>query len=144
MDQHYEKMRDDLECVPTPVVGSSNIQDYFAGKSVFMTGATGFMGKCFVEKILRDCPGLKRLYVLVRPRKGVPLEDKMRRYFGNYVSSSRAPRRQVQRFSAPKNHDLSRVMGRHSVFRAWLAAREQCIFDRVRSEQPRFEEKVAT
>ena len=66
--------------------GSSGISNYFAGKSIFLTGATGFMGKCFVEKILRDAPDLKNLYVLVREKKGVPPEEKMKKYFQNFVS----------------------------------------------------------
>ena len=28
------------------------------------------MGKALVEKLLRSCPGIKTLYLLVRPKKG--------------------------------------------------------------------------
>jgi thioester reductase-like protein len=39
--------------------------------SVFITGASGFVGKVLLEKLLRDVPGIDKFYVLIRPKKGV-------------------------------------------------------------------------
>ena len=44
-----------------------SIQEFYAGRSIFITGATGFMGKVLVEKLLRSCPEIGRLYLLIRP-----------------------------------------------------------------------------
>ena len=38
-------------------IESSAIAEYFKGKCIFITGATGFIGKQLVEKIVRSCPG---------------------------------------------------------------------------------------
>ncbi|XP_077066709.1 LOW QUALITY PROTEIN: fatty acyl-CoA reductase 1 [Siphateles boraxobius] len=46
------------------------IPEYYMGKNVLITGATGFMGKVLLEKLLRSCPGVKAAYVLVRPKAG--------------------------------------------------------------------------
>ncbi|ROL51612.1 Fatty acyl-CoA reductase 1 [Anabarilius grahami] len=46
------------------------ISEYYEGKNVLITGATGFMGKVLLEKLLRSCPGVKAVYVLVRPKAG--------------------------------------------------------------------------
>lgn len=46
------------------------IPEYYEGKSVLITGATGFMGKVLLEKLLRSCPGVKVAYVLVRSKAG--------------------------------------------------------------------------
>ncbi|XP_037071461.1 putative fatty acyl-CoA reductase CG5065 [Pollicipes pollicipes] len=44
------------------------VADFYRGKAVLITGATGFMGKVLVEKLLRSCPDVKTLYVLLRPK----------------------------------------------------------------------------
>uniref|UniRef100_A0A8C5N2L9 Fatty acyl-CoA reductase n=1 Tax=Leptobrachium leishanense TaxID=445787 RepID=A0A8C5N2L9_9ANUR len=46
----------------------TSIPDFYKGKTVLITGATGFMGKVLLEKLLRSCPGVKLVYVLVRPK----------------------------------------------------------------------------
>ena len=48
----------------------TSIEDFYAGRTIFITGVTGFMGKVLLEKLLRSCPAVKKLYVLVRPKKG--------------------------------------------------------------------------
>ncbi|XP_034082965.1 fatty acyl-CoA reductase 1 isoform X3 [Gymnodraco acuticeps] len=47
-----------------------NIPEYFAGKTVLISGATGFMGKVLLEKLLRSCPEVKSVFVLVRSKAG--------------------------------------------------------------------------
>ncbi len=41
----------------------------YRGKSVLLTGGTGFLGTALVEKMLRSLPTLGRLYLIVRPSR---------------------------------------------------------------------------
>ncbi|KYO21995.1 hypothetical protein Y1Q_0000633 [Alligator mississippiensis] len=43
-----------------------SIPEYYEGKNVLITGATGFLGKVLLEKLLRSCSKVKAVYVLVR------------------------------------------------------------------------------
>ncbi|XP_075988837.1 putative fatty acyl-CoA reductase CG5065 [Anticarsia gemmatalis] len=54
----------DVETLP------DRIADSFAGMKVLITGGTGFMGKVLVEKLLRKCPDIDQIYLLVRSKKG--------------------------------------------------------------------------
>lgn len=45
---------------------TSRIPGYFKNKGILITGATGFLGKILVEKILRVQPDVKRIYLAVR------------------------------------------------------------------------------
>lgn len=45
---------------------ASNVLGFLNDKSILVTGSTGFLGKIFVEKILRTQPGIRRIYVLLR------------------------------------------------------------------------------
>ena len=44
------------------------IKEFYSGKNILLTGATGLMGKVLMEKILTDLPEIRRLYVLIRPK----------------------------------------------------------------------------
>ncbi|KAG5577978.1 hypothetical protein H5410_058112 [Solanum commersonii] len=44
----------------------SKIEPFLEGKTILITGATGFLAKLVVEKILRVQPNVKRLFLLLR------------------------------------------------------------------------------
>ncbi|XP_049638842.1 fatty acyl-CoA reductase 2-like [Suncus etruscus] len=48
----------------------SRIATFYEGKSILITGATGFLGKVLLEKLLRTSPDLRVIYILVRPKAG--------------------------------------------------------------------------
>ncbi|CAG9854988.1 unnamed protein product [Phyllotreta striolata] len=48
----------------------SQVAHWYRNQHVFVTGATGFMGKILVEKILRSCPEVAAVYILIRTKKG--------------------------------------------------------------------------
>ncbi|XP_077559525.1 fatty acyl-CoA reductase 1-like [Haemaphysalis longicornis] len=50
--------------------GASQIAQFYQDQVVFMTGGTGFLGKVLLEKLMRSCPGVKEVYLLVRQKKG--------------------------------------------------------------------------
>lgn len=54
------------------------IPEFYAGKNVFLTGGTGFIGKVVIEKLLRSCPNVKGIYCLVRPKRGKTTEERMK------------------------------------------------------------------
>ncbi|RVE50678.1 hypothetical protein evm_004710 [Chilo suppressalis] len=68
-------------------LGESQIQKMFAGSSVFLTGATGFLGKLFVEKLLRSCPDIKKLYLLARPKKNKDTAKRIQEQFEDVLYS---------------------------------------------------------
>jgi fatty acyl-CoA reductase len=49
---------------------NSNISEFYRDRSVLITGASGFVGKVLLEKLLRDCPLIKNIYLLLRPKGG--------------------------------------------------------------------------
>ncbi|XP_015586810.1 fatty acyl-CoA reductase wat [Cephus cinctus] len=64
------------ECTPKvthispTTMNFSPLQEFYAGQTIFITGGTGFLGKLLIDKLLRCCPGIKFIYLLVRPKKG--------------------------------------------------------------------------
>lgn len=49
-----------------------SIADSLAGKHIFITGITGFLGKAVLEKLLRDVPSIASIKVLVRGNRRFP------------------------------------------------------------------------
>jgi fatty acyl-CoA reductase len=45
----------------------SKIADFFAGKTLFITGATGYLGKVLLERVLWQLPQVRRIVLLMRP-----------------------------------------------------------------------------
>ena len=49
----------------------SQISEFYAGKTVFLTGVTGFLGKILLAQLLQHCPKVKKIICLIRGRQGV-------------------------------------------------------------------------
>jgi fatty acyl-CoA reductase len=54
-----------------------NVKEYYSGKNVFLSGCTGFVGKVILEKLLRSCPGINKIYVMVRPKRNKKPMDRI-------------------------------------------------------------------
>ncbi|KAF5281645.1 hypothetical protein FQR65_LT14619 [Abscondita terminalis] len=59
----------------------TSIPEFFSGKTIFITGGTGFLGSLLIEKLLRSCPELKRIYVLIRDKKNTLSEKRFDELF---------------------------------------------------------------
>lgn len=55
----------------------TSVRDFYKDRSIFVTGGTGFMGKVLVEKLLRSCPDIKNIYLLMRPKKGQDVQQRL-------------------------------------------------------------------
>jgi fatty acyl-CoA reductase len=67
-------------------ISKSPIQNFFSGSRVLVTGATGFVGKALVEKLLRSCPDLRTIYLLIRPKRGLDVQARQKELLKNPVS----------------------------------------------------------
>lgn len=56
----------------------SDVAEFYAGRTILVTGATGFLGKALIEKFLRSVPDLRQIYALVRPNKTMSAVDRWR------------------------------------------------------------------
>lgn len=62
----------------------SPIKDFLKDKTIFLTGGFGFIGKLLIEKLLR-CD-VKKIYMLVRPKKGKSLDERFEKLISEPVS----------------------------------------------------------
>lgn len=63
------------------------LREFYAGQHIFITGGTGFLGKLLIDKLLRRCPGLGFIYLLVRPKKGKDVHQRAEELFDDPVST---------------------------------------------------------
>jgi Male sterility protein len=83
-DDNFITSCDMVEDVDT----NSPIKDYLRDKTIFLTGGFGFLGKLLIEKLLR-CD-VKKIYLLVRAKRGKSLEERFEKLIAEPVSASRS------------------------------------------------------
>ncbi|XP_020296922.1 fatty acyl-CoA reductase 1-like [Pseudomyrmex gracilis] len=62
---------------------NTSIPTFYSHRSVFITGGTGFLGKALCEKLLRSCPDIKEIFLLIRPKKGLTVTDRLKKMLKN-------------------------------------------------------------
>ncbi|XP_066144466.1 putative fatty acyl-CoA reductase CG8306 [Euwallacea fornicatus] len=62
-----------------------NVKQFYSGKNIFITGATGFVGVCLLEKILRTIPDHGDIYLLMRPKFGKQISERLEELQKNSV-----------------------------------------------------------
>lgn len=64
----------------------STIASFLAGKNIFVTGGTGFLGTVLLERLLSATPKIGNIYVLIRAKNGYSAEDRIKRLMSKVVS----------------------------------------------------------
>lgn len=72
-----EEVGDQCGDLPSGDVSCQDIAQFFEGRYIFITGATGFVGKVLIEKILYSCPCVAGCYILIRPKRGKSIEERI-------------------------------------------------------------------
>lgn len=82
-EKEYQKKYEgvDIESLP------DRVAETYEGKTLLVTGGTGFMGKVLLEKVLRSFVGVKKIYLLMRVKKGEDPKDRIYKVFQNPVIS---------------------------------------------------------
>ncbi|XP_023212310.1 fatty acyl-CoA reductase 1-like [Centruroides sculpturatus] len=57
-----------------------SILKFYENRDIFVTGATGFLGKILLEKLLRTC-NARKIYILVRSKKGMSVDERKNELF---------------------------------------------------------------
>ncbi|VEN49493.1 unnamed protein product, partial [Callosobruchus maculatus] len=78
------------------------IAEIFNGTTIFITGASGFVGKALIEKLLR-LTNLRKMYLLLREKKGKSPEQRLQDIFTN-VTRHKNDGRYLKEPSAPLSH----------------------------------------
>lgn len=65
-----------------------SIKSFYKNACILVTGGTGFLGKVLIEKLLRTCEDIQRVYILVRSKRGLSSEKRHADLIKNIVSLS--------------------------------------------------------
>ncbi|KAG5900303.1 hypothetical protein JTB14_000829 [Gonioctena quinquepunctata] len=85
----YIKYQENLDINSNTILNdnipSHNIGDFYRNANIFITGGTGFVGKALTEKLLRTCSDINNIYLLMRQKKGIAIEERLKELLNNPV-----------------------------------------------------------
>lgn len=65
---------------------SFSVKEFYSNKTILISGCTGFLAKMILEKIIRTCSDFKKIFVLIRSKQGVTLQDRLQKdIFNSYI-----------------------------------------------------------
>ncbi|KAL6443249.1 hypothetical protein ACFW04_002874 [Cataglyphis niger] len=64
-------------------IAKTFIPAFYAGRSILISGSTGFLGKVLCEKLLRSCPDVAEIFLLIRPKKGLSVNERLEKMLNN-------------------------------------------------------------
>lgn len=64
------------------------VTQWISGQTVFITGASGFVGKVLLWKLLKSCTDINLIYVLLRRKKGKTSKQRLEELFASPVSTA--------------------------------------------------------
>lgn len=79
---------------------TGGIQEFYKNKTIFITGASGFMGKVLLEKMLYSCSDLKEIFILMRPKRGKTGAERVQDFANIPVSTLKQMIMNVKYFSS--------------------------------------------
>lgn len=84
-DFEYDENNNAEDFKRNPLITTRSIKEYFDGSNIFVTGSTGFLGKVLIEKLLRSCDGINKIYIILRPKRGLGSEQRFVEFKENQI-----------------------------------------------------------
>ena len=64
---------------------ANSIEAFYDSTAILVTGATGFVGKGILEKLMRVCPSIPAIYILIRPKKDQTIKQRLKKLIDDPV-----------------------------------------------------------
>lgn len=66
-------------------LNKNSIEAFYDNTAILVTGATGFVGKGILEKLMRVCPSVAAIFILIRPKKNQTMDQRFKQLIDNPV-----------------------------------------------------------
>ncbi|KAK9295204.1 hypothetical protein QLX08_010397 [Tetragonisca angustula] len=67
---------------------ANSIEEFYANTGILVTGATGFVGKGILEKLIRVCPSIAAIFILMRPKKNQTIKQRFKKLIDDPIYDS--------------------------------------------------------
>ncbi|KAK1117654.1 hypothetical protein K0M31_015824 [Melipona bicolor] len=67
---------------------ANSIEGFYANTGILVTGATNFVGKGILEKLMRLCPSIVAIFILIRPKKNQTMEQRFKKLIDHPIYGS--------------------------------------------------------